>query len=120
MGGKLGMRMLNDSLIYLVQTNQVDPKEAYIKSVDKGDFERKLSALGVKVDPSAFGEISEDGPSAATRVQQAAAPMAHTPPPPPQPMPGQQAQAPLPHREAPAPAPEAYADPFDQFRQTKQ
>jgi hypothetical protein len=32
--------------------------------------------------------------------------------------PAHQAQAPLPQRAAPAP--EAYADPFDQFRQAKQ
>jgi len=117
MGGKLGMRLLNDSLLFLVQTGQVDPKEAYVKAVDKADIERKLSSIGVTVDPSAFGEISESGPSAPAQPQAGPRPM---PPMAPDPSPADApiAQAPLPNRQPRDRA--GYADPFDQFRKTHQ
>jgi hypothetical protein len=35
MGRKLGMRLLNDSLLELVKSGVVDPTEAYIKAVNK-------------------------------------------------------------------------------------
>lgn len=43
---KLGMSILNDVLLELVETNQVEPKEAYMKSVDKSGFVNALKARG--------------------------------------------------------------------------
>ena len=45
-GRKLGMRMLNDDILGLVQNGLVDPEEAYLKCVDKGDMAMKLQAAG--------------------------------------------------------------------------
>ena len=41
---KLGMVTMNDCLIDLVDARQVEPKEAYMKSVDKGGFLGLLKA----------------------------------------------------------------------------
>jgi twitching motility protein PilT len=43
---KLGMTMLNDVLLDLVESNQVEPKEAYMKAVDKTGFLSALKARG--------------------------------------------------------------------------
>ncbi len=43
---RLGMITMNDTLFELVQTKQVEPKEAYMKSVDKGSFLTKLREAG--------------------------------------------------------------------------
>jgi twitching motility protein PilT len=111
MGGKIGMRLLNDSLKQLVGDGLVEPAEAYVKSVDKPDMENKLSQLGIQFDPSSLAEgvASDGGAATAAAQQQAEAPLPRTAAPQAQPAP------------APAPAPGAaprggYADPFDQFR----
>ncbi len=43
---RLGMITMNDTLFDLVQTKQVEPKEAYMRSVDKGSFLTKLREGG--------------------------------------------------------------------------
>lgn len=43
---KLGMETLNDALLALVKTRQVEPEEAYIRSVEKKDMAVKLRGIG--------------------------------------------------------------------------
>jgi twitching motility protein PilT len=43
---KLGMTMLNDVLLEMVENNLVEPKEAYMKSVEKTTFLNALKAKG--------------------------------------------------------------------------
>lgn len=63
MGGKVGMRLLNDSLLELVQAGTINPMEAYIKAIDKQDLEKKFSENGIAFDAS---RLSDGGaPSAA-------------------------------------------------------
>jgi twitching motility protein PilT len=47
---KQGMVLLNDALLELVQTKKVEVKEAYIKSIDKGNFVSALRAAGHKLE----------------------------------------------------------------------
>jgi twitching motility protein PilT len=47
---KQGMILLNDALLDLVERKKVDPKEAYIRSVDKAGFVTALRAGGHKLD----------------------------------------------------------------------
>ena len=47
---KQGMVLLNDSLYDLVQTKKVEAREAYIKSIDKGNFVTALRAGGHKLE----------------------------------------------------------------------
>jgi hypothetical protein len=59
------MRLLNDSLLELVQKSLVDPAEAYLKSVEKEQLLGQFQHIGVKLDPSQLGEVAEpahDGP----------------------------------------------------------
>jgi len=44
-----GMQMLNDSLFDLVQKKLVEPRDAYIKAVDKANFETMLTRGGFKI-----------------------------------------------------------------------
>ena len=44
-----GMVMLNDSLFDLVQKGLVEPRDAYIKAVDKANFETMLTRGGFKI-----------------------------------------------------------------------
>src|SRR6185436_17400744 len=46
MGGKLGMKLMNDSLLEFVKAGVVDPTEAYIKAVNKEDLMTKYGANG--------------------------------------------------------------------------
>lgn len=55
-GKKLGMAMLNDSLLELVDRNLITPKEAYFRSVEKVGITSALRAKGHKIDLSALGE----------------------------------------------------------------
>ena len=48
-GKNLGMVMLNDALFALVQKGLVEPRDAYIKSVDKNGFEMMLTRGGFKI-----------------------------------------------------------------------
>jgi len=43
---KVGMTTLNDSLVDLVERNVIEPKEAYMKSVDKAGIQSALTAKG--------------------------------------------------------------------------
>ncbi len=80
MGARTGMKLLNDSLIELVQQGVVDPTEAYIKAVDKESLLQKLEHIGVSVDLSAASE----GPcEPATPQPTPASPLPSAPEPPP-------------------------------------
>ena len=48
-GKNKGMVMLNDALMDLVKKNLVEPKDAYIKSVDKDGFKLLLQRNGIKI-----------------------------------------------------------------------
>jgi twitching motility protein PilT len=48
-GKQHGMMMLNDSLFNLVQQGIVEPRDAYIKAVDKTNFETMLTRGGFKI-----------------------------------------------------------------------
>ena len=48
-GKQLGMVMLNDALMELVQKGIVEPRDAYLKSVEKTGFEALLSRNGFKL-----------------------------------------------------------------------
>ena len=50
-GRQLGMRTLNDSLLELVKGRVVDPKEAYIKAVDKSALLALYERAGIRFDP---------------------------------------------------------------------
>ena len=43
---RIGMITMNDTLLDLVETKQVEPKEAWMKSVDKTSFVNSLKAKG--------------------------------------------------------------------------
>jgi twitching motility protein PilT len=67
---KLGMQTMNDTLLDLVEKKLVEPKEAYMKSVDKGAFVAALKAKGhdtsfVEPDASAGGAGGAAGAAAA-------------------------------------------------------
>jgi twitching motility protein PilT len=47
---KLGMETLNDALLNLVKKGEVEPDEAYVRSVEKKDMALKLRAQGYKID----------------------------------------------------------------------
>ena len=48
-GKNVGMVMLNDALFALVQKGLVEPRDAYIKAVDKTGFEMQLARGGYKI-----------------------------------------------------------------------
>ena len=48
-GARQGMILLNDAMMKLVRAKTIDPREAYIKAVDKEDFAKKLSLEGFKL-----------------------------------------------------------------------
>ncbi len=48
-GKALGMVMLNDALFDLVKKGLVEPRDAYIKAVDKSNFESLLTRNGMKL-----------------------------------------------------------------------
>ena len=62
MGGKQGMRLLNDSLAELVHSGQVEPDEAYIKAVDKDGLVAAFAAKGIHWSPEMLSRTS-DGPA---------------------------------------------------------
>jgi twitching motility protein PilT len=74
-GGKVGMRLLNDSLAELVQSGKVDPAEAYIKSVYKDDLMTKFEAAGIRFDRSQIGKnAAPQAPPAIPKAQPAPVP----------------------------------------------
>ncbi len=48
-GKALGMVMLNDALFDLVKKGLVEPRDAYIKAIDKSNFESLLNRNGMKI-----------------------------------------------------------------------
>jgi len=77
MGGKVGMRLLNDSLLELVQNGLVDGEEAYLKAVDKQDLQNRLANIGSIVGANVSGNAAP-GPARAridTSPQQPAGPL---------------------------------------------
>ncbi|MCC7170386.1 MAG: type IV pilus twitching motility protein PilT, partial [Planctomycetes bacterium] len=81
MGGKLGMRLLNDSLIELVRTGQVEPMEAYMKAVNKDDMLAKFKQANVPFDASKLGEDSDAPAASAPGVARPTNPALGTRPP---------------------------------------
>jgi len=52
---KQGMTMMNDSLLELVRRKVIEPREAYMKAVDKAAITGMLSAMGYEVNQEAVG-----------------------------------------------------------------
>ncbi len=50
-GKKLGMTLLNDSLLSLVKAGTVAPEEAWRKAVDRASLESQFKAANIKFDP---------------------------------------------------------------------
>jgi twitching motility protein PilT len=91
---KIGMCLLNDSLMKLVRTGEISPLEAYLKAAEKKDIENKLAHEGF------YAEI----------------PTGDTPPPPPAP-PAASSSPPPAAREPKTPTQEPrVSDPFEKFR----
>ena len=129
-GGKYGMRLLNDSLIDLVQQGLVAPAEAYTKAVEREDLLQKFGNRGIAFDPSQLEQSTPApaaAPPAAALPGQAApmgAPAAAVPGEPSAPLPGQTPEAqPAPEPAAQQPAPGGddggFNDPFDEFKKTR-
>ncbi len=120
MGGKSGMRLLNDSLLELVSSGKVDPREAYVKCVDKADMLRKLGEIGVSLDTASLGEGGGDAaPAQAQGAPQKAPLPTRAPRPQQQPNPGAGAGAGSGGAAGGGAGGGGYTDPFDQFRQGK-
>jgi twitching motility protein PilT len=68
---RLGMVTLNDALIHYVDTGDVEPKEAYMKAVDKGGFVNMLKARNLDV---SFAESDQAQAGAAPAAGAAAPP----------------------------------------------
>jgi twitching motility protein PilT len=124
-GGKLGMRLLNDSLLELVKSGAVDPLEAYVKAVNKDDLMNKFQASSIQVDLGAHAEAEAapaGGVQMATKPPSAQAPAAR-PQTPAAPTPAPRAPIPQAAPQAPA-APQTAAkpgwtDPFEQFKKQR-
>lgn len=48
-GAKLGMVVLNDALVKLIKARQIEAKEAWMKSIDKDDLQRRCVAEGIQL-----------------------------------------------------------------------
>ena len=107
-GGKLGMRLLNDSLAELVAQGVVEPTEAYIKAVDKAGFELALGNQGIQLDLSKLGV--EDPGAATPAATESAAPGAASPGDPAAPFPTE------PPTSDSSPASGPVGDPFEAFK----
>src|SRR5687767_14186531 len=68
---RLGMVTLNDALIAYVDSGEVEPKEAYMKAVDKGGFVTMLKARNLEV---SFAESDQAAASTPSPAGGAAAP----------------------------------------------
>ena len=123
MGAKVGMCLLNDSLRDLVASGEVDPAQAYMKSVYREDFLNKLLAIGIQFDPAT---LEAEFASGAVSAPQAGAAPTGVPGGGAIPMAEQQPAAAPPYveqQEPPAAEPQApiptnpQGDPFEQFKQ---
>ena len=63
---RIGMMTMNDELLGLVEQKQVEPKEAYMKSVDKASFVTSLKAKGFD---TSFIDMDVTGGKAAAKKQ---------------------------------------------------
>jgi twitching motility protein PilT len=66
---RLGMITMNDALLDLVERRLVEPKEAYMRSVDKGAFVNQLKAKGID---TSFVEADPTGGAAGAAPKTAA------------------------------------------------
>jgi len=116
MGGKQGMRLLNDSLFELVQEGKVSPDEAYLKAVDKLPLRQRMEELGMELgagaEPSAASADPVGEPTAAPEAWQPQAQEAR-------PAPEAAASQPAPPLPADGSNPHYEADPFEQFKANK-
>lgn len=72
MGAKSGMKLLNDALMDLVRTGQVDAAEAYMKCVAKDDFVRKCQGEGIALNVEGDeGSGSHGAPTTASTTSSA-------------------------------------------------
>ena len=55
-GKSVGMRLYNDSLMELVLSGLITPKEAYMKAVDKEPIAKAIATAGLKIDLEATDE----------------------------------------------------------------
>jgi len=116
MGAKTGMKLLNDSLVELVQKGLVDPTEAYMKSVSKDELVAKLSHIGQRVNIDAIGAEGTAIATSAPAVDEELATEPASPAP----------RAPIPSRSQPQAPPAKQQkssstgfDDFEQFRQRR-
>ncbi|MDQ6831737.1 MAG: type IV pilus twitching motility protein PilT [Gemmatimonadota bacterium] len=65
---RMGMITLNDALLDLVDARLVDPREAYLKAIDKGSL---VAALKTRGHDTSFIDPSESGPPAKPESQMA-------------------------------------------------
>jgi len=73
MGGKVGMKLLNDALAELVAAGKVEGAEAYLKSVDKSGFESRLQAMGIKLTGVKLEDTAPPLPSGGAHPEPSAA-----------------------------------------------
>jgi twitching motility protein PilT len=62
MGAKTGSRLLNDALLELVKSGQVDAEQAYLKAVQKDDFVKKCQQEGLRVAARPEDDAQPRGP----------------------------------------------------------
>jgi hypothetical protein len=105
MGGKLGMKLLNDSLLELVQKGLVDPMEAYLKSVDKQGLASIMKVNGIQLEGVVVEDLTNPGGGGEAPQPNAPLPAGGAPP-----VPG----------AAPGPAGDYEVDPFEAYKQQQQ
>ena len=78
---RLGMITLNDALVDLVDKGQVEPKEAYLRAIDKGALVTNLKTRGFDmsfIEPEAGSAPNASSRSDAPSPVQARTPAART------------------------------------------
>jgi twitching motility protein PilT len=76
---RLGMVTLNDALIAYVDSGEVEPKEAYMKAVEKTGFVQMLKQRGLDVSFAESDQAKPDGPPGGS-TPASATPKSATPP----------------------------------------
>ena len=79
MGAKTGSKLLNDSLLELVKSGQVDAEQAYLKAIQKDDFVKKCQQEGIRVAARPEDEAAPRGPLPAAQDPHGAAPSGAAP-----------------------------------------
>ncbi|MFT5464629.1 MAG: twitching motility protein PilT, partial [Planctomycetota bacterium] len=120
-GSKVGMKLLNDSLIELVKSGLVDAGHAYLKSVDKDGLMSEYRHAGIDFSlERPANPKSAPGPSPTPGATPSAAPAAPAPT-----VSVDEPQAPFPADTPPSPSPPTASgtaeggDSFEQFREQK-